>query len=149
MLSSITQQSDVTLSQTRQITEQLFDSTDKVSNFTTDLYQRFELLQKHMQQWVFDTLEDSKNVIHSDLVAAGNSLKENASLAGDELKSAGEVLKSHASLAGNELNIAGTSFNEGLQASVLSLSSAAIPAVLTSPCLPRLRGLTFDFKSAI
>ena len=27
--------------------------------------------------------------------------------------------------------------------------ATAIPAVLTSPCLPRLRGLTFDFKSAI
>ena len=115
MLKNVSQQSSETLAHTITITEQLSESTEKVDQFTRDLYDRFARLQERMQQWVYDTLEDSRKAIHRDLATTGYSLKESA-------YEAGELLKDNANKAGEELKAAGIAVVQGLDTSAAGLS---------------------------
>ncbi len=119
MLTKIATHSDETLQRTNAIGKQLANGMTQTEQFTTSLYQRFDRLQQEMRQWVYDTLEDSRSVIHSDLVAVGHSLKENA-------ESAGQLLKNNADIAGKGLISAGKSFNDDLQQSAETIAELSL-----------------------
>ena len=108
MLDQVTSHTDTTLQNAKQISQDMNTCSSEIMKFTNDLYVRFAELQKGMQQWVFTTLEDSYGVIHSDLVAAGYSLKENA-------REAGELLVSNAETAGDKLVLATGVVDKGYQ----------------------------------
>ena len=117
MLGKVVEHSDGTLKQTKDITTLLNESTLQIERFTNDLYVRFDKLQKEMQQWVFATLEDSSNVIRSDLASVGSTLKDGA-------KEAGGILVDNAGLAGKALDNAGYSINQSIDTAASNLSES-------------------------
>ena len=117
MLDQVMVHSSSSLEQVREININLAESTAVSAEYGERLYKQFAETQREIQRWVLDILEDSRSVIHSDLVAVGNSLKSNA----DE---AGQILINGADMAGKQLSHSGVLITQELQAASESLKGS-------------------------